>query len=98
MRNIVLIAAAPLALAACGLDNAGNNSITASNLSGPVPDEITVNGVVYVRADRDKIPAPVSSPTSASPSSLFSSPKSDTGSTVPPNTDAGGAAAADHGE
>lgn len=100
MRSFVLIAAAPLALAACGPDGAGNNS-TSSNTAGPVPDEITVNGVVYVRADRDKIPAPVSSPSSASPSSLFSSsPKPDTGgsSSPPPNTDSGSSVAADHGE
>lgn len=103
MKNIVLIAAAPLALTACGLDTAGNNS-TAFAAPGAQPDEITVNGVTYVRADKKTVPAPT--PTSAvntlfgssSTSGSTSSTTSDSGSSVPPNTDSGSSVAADHGE
>jgi len=96
MRSIVLIAAVPLLLTACNLDSGGNNT-TASKGPEAVPDEITVNGVVYVRADRDKIPPASATPTPASPSSLFSSPTSDSGASVPANTGTSGAAA-DHGQ
>ncbi len=102
MRRIVLIAAAPLVLTACGLDAAGNNNSAASAAPGAVPDEITVNGVTYVRADKST-PAPTATRSSNSlfgsstPPNTGSSTTSDSGSTVPPNTGTGGAAA-DHGE
>ncbi len=106
MRSIVLIAAAPLLLAACNLGGAsdGNTSATANaSASGAIPDTVEVNGVTYVRADK---PAPATAPSpSTSPNSLFgpsasatgSSSTSDSGSSVPPNTGSGGTAA-DHGE
>lgn len=107
MRFIVLIAAAPLLLTACGLGGAGNGSTTAaanSSAPGAIPDTVEVNGVTYVRADK-AAPVPAPSPTTGA-SSLFgssgsgSSPSStsDSGSSVPPNTDASSAVSADHGE
>lgn len=105
MRFIVLIAAAPLLLTACGLGGTGNTTAAAnSSAPGAIPDTVEVNGVTYVRADK-AAPAPAPSATTGA-SSLFgssttgSSPSStsDSGSSVPPNTDAGSAVSADHGE
>ena len=93
MRPIILIAAVPLLLTACNLDGAGNNT-SVSAAPAAVPDEITVNGVVYVRADRDKIAPAGTTPAPAPTAGLFS----DSGAAVPPNTGASSGTAADHGE
>lgn len=108
MRNIVLIAAVPLLLTACGADGAGNSSAANNTASGAIPDTVEVNGVTYVRADKaPTAPAPTPSATTSGGSSLFgsSSPStgspsttSDSGSAAPPNSGSGSAVAADHGQ
>lgn len=95
MKSIGLIAAAPLALTACNFGvPSGNtaNASSASNATAAVPDSVVVNGVTYVRAGADKI-APATMPT---PATAASAPVSDTGASVPTNTDTAGASA-DHG-
>jgi len=94
MKPIVLIAAVPLALAACKPGDTGAaNTNAGANTSAVIPDSIEVNGVTYVRAGLDK--APPAPPTPTPTSEAVSAPDSD--SSAPPNTDGGGTAA-DHGE
>ncbi len=98
MKSIVLIAAAPLALSACNFGVPGGNTAnarSASNATAAVPDSVVVNGVTYVRAGADRI-APATMPTPAPAATAASAPVSDTGASVPTNTDTAGASA-DHG-
>ena len=94
MKSIVLIAAAPLALTACNFGQPGGNTANASSASvtnAAVPDSV----VTYVRAGADRI-APATVPTPAPVPTAPSATVSDTGASVPTNTDTGGASA-DHG-